>query len=486
MILRVVADLSAPGPWLSTTTAHVVLITNASDMRDALGALEYNAKSGESSQGQRGQQQRLRVTFKPLDLGAPFISYRAIARALTSDNSGALCLHLTHVPEQHLEALLNMIAKHSYDFDKYRAEKHAKKRALYIYSAQERAGALIRTIIARNLSADIARDLENEPANQLTPERFCAEAARILRRSKPDGGGAGRLRFRVLDARRMEKEGMGLVLSVGQSSAFPPRFLVVEHAPKKSTKDARRPTVCLIGKGVTFDAGGLRIKPPQAMMDMKQDKSGAAVVIAIMHYLVTRGRAGDDLGFDVVGLMPLVENVLGGRATKPGDIVRAHNGTNVEIVDPDAEGRLIIADAISYAERHYKPDLIIDFATLTSFASSVCCDLAAVYYTLDDAMASSIESLGESTGERMWRLPAWPEYKVHTTSPVAHTRNANFECTKSGSFMAAMFISNFVPARLARKWVHFDIANNDVRGIHTGNCAILGMHLLELLARDGF
>jgi leucyl aminopeptidase len=347
--------------------------------------------------------------------------------------------------------------------------------------------------------ADIARDLENEPANVMTPEKFCKESSRML---TPLG-----VKVRVLDVSAMQAEGLNLVLAVGLSSSSSPRFLVMEYCSSKKkssrqypkvtevvtlknykkipTETKRKRTICLVGKGVTFDAGGLRLKSAPNMIDMKQDKSGAAIVVSIMEYLARSSNSSSSSSsggdYRVIGIAPLVENVINGRAMKPGDIVVAHNGSTVEILDPDAEGRLILADAISYACKYYDPDYIIDFATLTAFASNVCCDLSAVFHTTNEDLAAKIVSLGEATGERVWRLPPWPEYRVNTQSVVADVRNSNFECTRSGSFMAAMFISNFVPLELADKWVHFDISNNDVKTIHSGNCAFLGMQVLRYL-----
>ncbi|PNH01103.1 putative cytosol aminopeptidase, partial [Tetrabaena socialis] len=128
---------------------------------------------------------------------------------------------------------------------------------------------------------------------------------------------------------------------------------------------------------------------------------------------------------------------------------------------------------------------VLDFATLTSYATQLCCDLSAAYYTVNDALSQLVFSIGEAIGERVWRHPPWPEYKLNTMSPVADSRNAHFDCTRLGSFMAAMFISNFVQGEVAERWVHFDIANNDVKGVHSANCAFMGMQLVKALAEVG-
>jgi leucyl aminopeptidase len=319
--------------------------------------------------------------------------------------------------------------------------------------------------------ADIARDYENEPANRMTPKIFSEHARKVNSKQKRV------FKVTVLDEKEMAAQGFGLVMCIGTSSAHPPRFIAIESM--SSSKEY--PTVVLIGKGVTFDAGGLRLKPASSMLDMKEDKSGASVVLSIMKYVQTHK---DDLKLNLIALMPMVENVINGRAVKPGDIVTALDGTSVEITDPDAEGRLIIADAMVYSQR-YRPDYIFDFATLTNFASTVNCDMSAVFYTRNDELSRLVYAIGETCGERLWMHPPWSEYALNTTSSVADTKNAIFDCTRSGSFMAAMFISNFVPEACVDRWVHFDISNNTIRGIHSGNCALLGMRLILAIEEMG-
>jgi leucyl aminopeptidase len=215
------------------------------------------------------------------------------------------------------------------------------------------------------------------------------------------------------------------------------------------------------------------------MIDQKSDKSGASVVVSILHSLRLKK-------INLVAVLPMVENVINGNATKPGDVFKSYDGKTVEIMDPDAEGRLIIADAIAYATKNFKVDYILDFATLTSSASMVNCDTAALYYTTCDELGHLIYTIGEATGDRVWRHPPWPEYKVQTVSPVADVRNAHFECTKAySSFMAAMFISNFVPDDLQGRWVHFDIGNNEVNNYFMGNGAMVGTELVKVLADRG-
>lgn len=493
--------------WLSAPT-HVILVTSPQEAREAVRALTLSAAavrsrvattvasarlatfadSGRTNNNgsSDGQHSVLLHAFNP---ESPYTHMRAVGKAVAGIG-GDVCVHVRHVPRIYHVPLANVLAKNVYTFQKYKTSRQAKpaphglRRTVWLCDrgASAKRLAELTLVVERGIrAADFARDIENEPANRMTPHDFCRHAAALLESAS---SGPSKLRVTVMGPEDMKREGLNLILAVGQSSDAEPRFFVAEWI-----KSPKYPTVCLVGKGVTFDAGGLRLKSAPGMLDMKQDKSGAAVAVAVLYDAMTRSKDSTLKGLDVKGLnvivlAPLVENVINGSAMKPGDVVTAHNGTTVEIMDPDAEGRLILADALSYSAR-YKPDYILDFATLTNYASTVCCDLAAAFYTRTRELAEVIESLGEATGERVFRHPAWTEYRLHTASPVADARNAHFECTRSGSFMATMFLANFVPPDAFDRWVHFDISNNDVRGIHSGNCALLGMELVQEIARRG-
>ena len=463
---------------------HIIVVSSVEEVKAVVDALDLDVDtlSSKATMTVPGDavaafvkssvsKENYRVTISMLNPEIPFNSMRGIAKSIAS-MSHDVCVHIRYVPERFRVPLMHILGKHCYTFVKYKSKHVKRPHHVSIFDPTRKNAEFMQSIANAISCVDVARNLENEPANRMTPKLFCADATRLLRAAEMDGGRT--FNISVLDEKAMAKEGLGLVLSVGQSSAHPPRFMVVEMMSNEAY-----PTVCLVGKGVTFDAGGLRIKSAPGMADMKSDKSGAAVVVSILCHLARVG-----IKLNVIGLMPMVENVINGHATKPGDIVNAHNGSNVEIMDPDAEGRLIIADAMSYSTR-YRPDYVFDFATLTSFASTICCDLSAVYYTTNDELSQLIYNLGESLGERVWRHPPWPEYKMHTVSPIADTRNAIFECTRGGSFMAAMFISNFVPKDVADRWVHFDISNNEVKGIFSANCALLGMQLLKAIEEVG-
>lgn len=313
----------------------------------------------------------------------------------------------------------------------------------------------------RQSAADFARRLASEPANIMYPQAFCDHVRATL-----EPWGTELVRIRVFDDKEMEAMGMNLVLAVGKSASQKPRFLVVEaHA-----EQAGRPRLCVLGKGVCFDSGGLNLKFGDYMTNMHTDKTGGAIAIATVLYalLACRGRPLPGRG-GLVAIVPLVENMPDGNATRPGDVVTCISGQTVEIGDTDAEGRLILADAIAWACAEYNPHKLLDFATLTS--PGFLCDSAFAYYTASTQMAAHVESAASDVGERCVAFPRYLSYARYTKSAVADFKSIDFQCSNGsssgGSYMAAMFLSNFVPVHLRKHaWVHFDITHS-----HRGTAA---------------
>ncbi|MBI2094980.1 MAG: leucyl aminopeptidase [Candidatus Omnitrophica bacterium] len=281
----------------------------------------------------------------------------------------------------------------------------------------------------------LARDLANEPANVMTP-------AALARAAKKMAAGHG-LKCRVLGRTQMQRLGMGGILGVSQGSANPPQFVILEHR----LTAASRPIV-LVGKGITFDTGGISIKPSNDMDKMKFDMCGAAAVIGAM-----RAIAALKLPFPVVGLTPICENMPGGAAQRPGDIVRCMNGKTVEVLNTDAEGRLILADALAYAGR-YKPRAVVDIATLTGACAATFADLATGVMGTDEDLVRRIERAGEYTGERCWELPLWEEYADLIRATYADIQNISKKY--AGTITAGMFLKEF--ADHTKSWAHLDIA----------------------------
>jgi leucyl aminopeptidase len=270
----------------------------------------------------------------------------------------------------------------------------------------------------------------------------------------------------VLDVAAMERLGMNCVLAVGRGSPHEPCFIeLVKEAAGASGTRARGaraggtraehgsghkpPTVVLIGKGVTFDTGGVSLKPREGMSKMKYDMSGAAAVIGTFAALDTL-----ELPFRLVGLVPSAENAIGGRSFKPGDVLRAVDGTTIEITNTDAEGRLLLADALGYAKR-FSPEAVVDLATLTGAMSIALGRHAAGLFTTDERLAAELHRAGEATGERLWRMPLWPEFLAEMRGDTADLVNSN-ERREGASCTAAAFLSHFAKGM---PWAHLDIAS---------------------------
>jgi leucyl aminopeptidase len=304
-------------------------------------------------------------------------------------------------------------------------------------------------------AACLARDLANTPGQDLTPEVLAARAREIGRHA-----GA---RVEVLGVPQLERLGMGALLAVGRGSVNPPRLIVLDYLPGAKAaraggparSGARRParaaddrgTVVVIGKGVTFDTGGISLKPRENMHRMKYDMSGAAAVLGLFSALPTL-----ELPFRVVGVIPSAENMPGGRALKPGDVVRAIDGTTIEITNTDAEGRLLLADALGYAHR-FKPAAVVDLATLTGSITIALGHLAAGLFTGDEALAAELMAAADASGERLWRMPLWDDYAPEMKSDTADLVNSSVR--EGGACLAAIFLKQF-----ARDlpWAHLDIA----------------------------
>ena len=281
------------------------------------------------------------------------------------------------------------------------------------------------------------RNMANEPANVMTPP----EVARLTKAMAVKSG----LTCRVLGQAEMKKMNMGGILGVSQGSSYPPQLIILEnHAPAAKTKEP----IVLVGKGITFDTGGISLKPGLDMDKMKFDMCGAAAVIGAMKVV-----AELKLPVKVIGIAPVCENMPGSKAQRPGDIIRCHNGKTVEVLNTDAEGRLILADALSYAKK-FEPRVLIDVATLTGACSATFSDIAVGLMSTDASLAHSIKAAGEKTGERCWELPLWDEYYELIRATVADIQNISKKA--AGTITAGMFLKEF--ADHTPRWAHLDIA----------------------------
>jgi leucyl aminopeptidase len=281
-----------------------------------------------------------------------------------------------------------------------------------------------------------ARDLVSMPSNRMTPTDLAREARRIAQHGKS-------LACRVLDLEEMKKLGMNALLGVAQGSDQPPKFIILEYRGAKKSE----PPIVLVGKGITFDSGGISLKPAEKMDEMKTDMAGAAAVMAAVH-----AAANMKIPLNVVGLMPATENLPSGKAYKPGDVLTALSGKTIEVLNTDAEGRLILADALAYADR-LKPTAILDIATLTGACIIALGEQTIGMMGTDEALKARVRKSADATGEKVWELPLWEEYHEQIKSDVADFKNTGGR--PAGTITAAAFLSKFAGDR---PWVHLDIA----------------------------
>lgn len=317
----------------------------------------------------------------------------------------------------------------------------------------------------------MARDLINEPANIIYPQSFVTRIQSAFE-------AIDNVKIKVLDENDIEKQGMLTLLGVGQGSARPPRLLVIEYNGGNSNQD---PLVWL-GKGVTFDTGGISIKNSKGMWEMKYDMAGAATVSAATLAIAARGAP-----VNIVAIAPLVENMPSAQAQRPGDVRMTLCGESMEVIDTDAEGRLILADALCYAEQNYQPQQLLDVATLTGAALYALGNSYAALFTEDDALAEQFMAAGHASGEPLWRLPLHEDYAAGLKSDIADIKNFS-DSPFAGASTGAHVIGHF--ARDDSPWVHLDIAGVawEKGGTATTprGAAGWGVLLLDQLVRDSY
>ncbi len=385
----------------------------------------------------------LRAKIDPEGLRA--LAGRAVKKAL-NDNIGRLLIaapsseKLEIEPAVLLEALLEGAFLANYIFDTYKAEKKLKPlkqvQVLVNQALVRRFGHLASKVETVCKSTQLAREWVNTPPNDKRPEQL---ARTLTARARREG-----LKVTVLGEPLLKKQRFGALLAVAAGSRNKPRLVVMEYVPKGYKK-----TIALVGKGVTFDSGGINLKPTPGLKDMKIDMAGAAAVAAT---LIATARLKPKMR--VVGLIPIVENMVSGDATRPGDIVKSYAGKTIEIGNTDAEGRLILIDAMAYAIKKYKPHMMIDLATLTGACMVALGDKIAGVFSQDQDLSDAIVAAGQKTHERCWPLPLPQDYKESLKSDVADISNMS-SSKYGGAITAALFLSEFVEAT---RWAHIDIA----------------------------
>lgn len=367
------------------------------------------------------------------------------ARALRDNGIKAFAtmLHTMPVKKAMLREQAQAVAEGSilgaYQFTKYKTQNRDKIKELASMTLLEADKATEEGAHAGKVIADaqnMVRDLANEPGSTLTPAKL-ADAALELRKLG--------VKVTVYDKKAIEKLGLTALLAVNRGSAEEPRFITLEYK-----KGSGQP-VALVGKGITFDSGGLDLKPAAYMDGMQGDMAGAAAVIGTIKAAAELG-----LAVNVVGVIVSTENMPGGAAYKPGDVVAAYNGRTMEIGNTDAEGRVVLSDALAYAEKNFKPRCMIDLATLTGACVIALGYAAAGVMSKDAALTNRLKLAGEASGEQVWELPMWDDYKEIVKSDVADVRNIpGGKGYEAGAIAGAWFLQHFVEKT---PWAHVDIA----------------------------
>jgi leucyl aminopeptidase len=322
-----------------------------------------------------------------------------------------------------------------YKLKRYKKEKDGSKGIKKVTLMAKPVKALsdsMRWIVATTTAVNFAKDLVNTPSNDMTPS-VLAKTARSL--------SGGKVSVRVLERADTEREGMGAFLSVAKGSKEPPKFIVLKY------NGGRGAPIAIVGKSITFDSGGISIKPSEGMEKMKYDMAGGAVVLALI-----KAASGVGLPVNLIGVLPATENLPGGAASKPGDIVTSMTGKTIEIISTDAEGRLVLADAIGYVKK-FGPRVIIDVATLTGACSVALGNEAIGMMGNDVKWMDGLRAAGEETYERVWQMPLYEEYMDYIKSDLADIKNSG---GRTGSFVTAgFFLKEFAGDT---PWVHLDIA----------------------------
>ena len=341
-----------------------------------------------------------------------------------------------------------------YDFNKYKTEKNALKKTLH-FCAIPKLKIPILNAMKEGFILNDMRDMVNEPGNTMTSTDFVHFAKKTCRS----------LKMELLKKGKLKKEQLNLILTVNKGSKNEPYLLILKWLPLKKQKP-----IVFVGKGVTFDTGGINLKPYD-FYDMKTDMTGASVVLTLLRLC-----ALNKTRKNVIGVIPLVENMIGSNAARPGDIITSHSKKTVEIMDTDAEGRLIMADALSYSSR-FNPSTIIDVATLTGQAGRIFDNISIVIMGNDNKLLKSYEKLGKKTNERIWSLPLWEEYKNKIVSDIADVKNISNGA--AGTIIGGVFLSEFIPKKT--KWMHVDIAGISFNTNEKGATGISVMSLFELI-----
>ncbi|MCW3473155.1 leucyl aminopeptidase [Limobrevibacterium gyesilva] len=446
----------------------------------ALAAAEFKGKKGQSATilaPGAGLSRVVAVGLGQLAELTPHLAEEAgghAAAALQREAAGTVAT--SGLSAEQAAAVAMGAVLRSYRFDRYRttekADEKPKLARLTVLSDAAKAKAAWEPLKAVAEGVFLSRDLVSEPANVLNPAEMAERCGALTKLG---------VKVEVFGPKEMTKLGFGALMGVAMGSANEPRMVVMHWNGAGSTgRRAKAKPLCFVGKGVTFDTGGISIKPAAGMEDMKWDMGGAGTVIGLMAAL-----AGRKAKVDAIGLVGLVENMPGSRAQRPGDVVKTYSGQTVEVINTDAEGRLVLADVLWYAQEKYDPRFMIDLATLTgAMIISLGHDYAG-FFSNDDELAQRLHAMGGATGEKLWRMPLDEVYDKQIKSDIADMKNVGGR--PGGAITAAKFIQRFVNGK---PWAHLDIAgttwsSKDAPTVPKGATAF-GVRLLDRLVAEHY
>ena len=380
-----------------------------------------------------------------------FLEIKELAQSIHNNFKKTLYISIHKLSKSLHHAFLNILLKHLYTFEKYKTNSTQKtSKKIYVITSNN-----LQSNLYKLNYINTARNLANEPGNIVYPESFCNIVKNLFKTNN-------NIKVKILNEKQILNLNMNLLHAVGKGSVHPPRVMIIElPTTQKNAKN-----IVMIGKGITFDTGGYNLKPSQYMETMHGDKTGGSIVVATLKYLAAQKSRKNNY----IGIIPLAENMVSSKAYKVGDIFKSYSGKTVEIGDTDKEGRLLLADSLAYACDKYKPDLLLDVATLTGWASMLHCDISFNYFTLNEKIADKMNMIQNKTGEKSIRLPPWIEYRKFTKSKVADlTTYGSKDCSRNEGFMATMFLSNFVSDKYLKNWIHIDIAHHELNNLMNCN-----------------
>ncbi len=450
-----VAVLAGPDGPLPSADASALAADLGVDLAAHLTAENAKGEVGEvhplPAHGRHGAT----VTVWLVGLGKPEITTHAVRRAgaalarRAGKAGGHLATSVTAgLSDAHVGAFAEGVLLAAYTYTTKTAQNGDAPKGLTVVDLHHTAKPVkkVEQALARAqtyaAATALARDLANAPSLDKTPEWLAKQASKAAR--------ASGLAVEVLDPKALRANGFGGILAVGSGAgpARGPRFIRLDHTPSKGAKTA--PRVVLVGKGITFDSGGLSLKPNEGMAAMKTDMSGGAAVIAVLQAAAER-----DLPVRLTGLVAAAENMPSGTAMRPGDVIRHYGGRTVEVPNTDAEGRLVLADALAYTAREIKPDFVVDIATLTGAIGIALGKKTAGLFATDDGLADALLRASDQSGEPLWRMPIVEDYREDLESPTADMKNIGGRFG-GGSITAALFLREFTAGL---PWAHLDIAS---------------------------